>query len=145
MSDDASVVRSPTSVPQTVRVWHRRPLRLTAGTPEGTSVSDNGVEGRVEILEKLAVELAPLPQTVGRLCDRLEGVESRLTTVESRLTTVESEIVQLRADMNDGFSAIREEMAELGRETAGQILGTQRLIRVLHEDVVARISRIGGG
>lgn len=61
--------------------------------------------------------------------------------------------------MNDGFSAIRNELTEHAHETAGhflevqgeiaesqrQIGDTQRQMRVLHEDVVERISCLGEG
>jgi phage host-nuclease inhibitor protein Gam len=110
------------------------------------------LEGRVENLEKLVAVLEPLPHDVRRLGDRMDRVET--------------EVVRLRTDMNDGFSTVREEMAEHARETAGhiletqrqvtdvqrqltetqlQVIDTQRQMRVLHEDVIERISRIGKG
>jgi hypothetical protein len=43
------------------------------------------------------------------------------------------------------FSSIREEIGELGQKTAGQIFETERLMRLLHEDVVERIPKTGRG
>ena len=66
--------------------------------------------------------LAALPNQVADLASRFDGFETRLTAVEGQ-------IVQLRTDMNAGFSATRE---DLGRR-----------MRVLHEDVIARIALLG--
>ena len=111
------------------------------------------MDERVEDLEKLARRLAPLPAEVKQLSQRLGGVESRLGTVESRLGTVESQIVQLRTDMNDGFSAIRGEMkdgfdqvrsefrediAGLGRDMAEGFLRVEDKTRTLFEEYVGR-------
>jgi hypothetical protein len=68
----------------------------------------------------------------------LEGPVESL--VEDRLSTL---IRQLRADMNDGSSALRQDVAKHARDRNEQILATQRLLPVLHEDVIERLSRIG--
>ena len=81
------------------------------------------MEERVTNLEKLAETLVPLPEEVRGL--------------KVRVGAVESQIVQLRTDMNVEFSAVRGEMAgmkdelrediaALGRETAGHVLGLHR-------------------
>ena len=46
-----------------------------------------------------------------------------------RVTSLESQILQLRAEMHDGFSAID-----------GRFEETHRFMRVLHEEVLTRIS-----
>ncbi len=106
-------------------------------------MGERSLEARVENLENLAESLAPLPGDVRAL--------------GQRMARVESEIVQLRVGLGDEISAIRGELAGHARETAGhflamqgqlsatqeQIAATQRQMRVLHEDVVERISRLG--
>jgi hypothetical protein len=107
------------------------------------------MEERVTDLEKLAQTLAPLPGAVAELNVRMGGVEGRLTTVESQ-------IVQLRTEMNDGFSAVRAEMADMkaeltediaaqGRETAAGFLSLGTEMRTLHEDLIDRIARLHRG
>jgi uncharacterized coiled-coil protein SlyX len=59
----------------------------------------SSLERRVEILEQKVELLQDLPA-------RMTAVEGRLTAVEGRLTAVEAQIVQLRYDMNNGFSAL---------------------------------------
>ena len=98
------------------------------------------MDERIGDLEKLAHTLAPLPGQMAQLGDRLAGVVWRLGTVESQ-------IVQLRTDMNDGFSSIRgelkeglegvrselrEDIAALGRETAAGFLHVGTEMRGLH-------------
>jgi phosphoglycerate-specific signal transduction histidine kinase len=90
-----------------------------------------------------------------------------------RVGTMESQIVQLRTEMKDEFSAVRRELAEtrdnlLGviesgsqatqqmfnevrqdirafrQETNSRFDGLSTQMRVLHEDVIDRISRLGG-
>lgn len=106
---------------------------------------------RVAILEQKVEDLASLPDHVAR---------------------VELQIVQLRDEMRLGFSAVRQEIrqgddrvredlrAEM-RELRGELRGemqrlrelradiregdqeTRRYMRVLHEDVIARIAALG--
>ena len=54
------------------------------------------------------------------------------------MTALESQIVQLRRGMRDEFSAIRQEVRAGDDET-------RTLMRVLHEDVINRISLIREG
>ena len=110
-------------------------------------MSGRTMEQRVGDLEKLAQTLAPMPGQMAQLGDRVADVESRLGSVESRLGLVQSQIVQLRTDMSDGFSAtkeeLREDVAALGREMAAQFVRAGNQTRMLHEDLVERIGRIG--
>ena len=72
-----------------------------------------------------------------------QSVESRVESLERRVTDLEgsqqpldglaTQILQLRTEMREGFSAIRE---EFHRDLAA--LGNQ--MRVLHEDVIARLT-----
>ena len=78
------------------------------------------VDERVEILEQKVEGLQKLP---------------------ARMDAVESQILQLRGEMHVEFSAIRERFDSIDR----QFDETNRSMRVLHEDVIARISLIREG
>ena len=92
---------------------------------------------RVEILEQTVAELASLP---------------------SRMTAVELQIVRLRDEMHAGFSAVRPELAVMRDDLRTELKSTaeslraeirsgdeetRRYMRVLHEDVIARIAALG--
>ena len=114
---------------------------------------------RLAYLEGTVESLRDLP-------DRTARLEVRMGAVEVRLGTVEAQIVQLRVEMRGEFSAIRAEMATkeelrnglaglrwelrediaaLGREVAARFLESERLMRVLIEDVITRIAALGEG
>jgi hypothetical protein len=85
---------------------------------------------------------------------RSQSIESRVEKLEARVTMFEelparidglaSQIVQLRTEIGDEFSAVREEMRAGDEETRRvlradiQDLGTQ--MRVLHEDVMSKLA-----
>jgi hypothetical protein len=79
-----------------------------------------------------------LKDRVSILEQQMEGLRG----LPDRVAAVEVQIVQLRVDMNVGFSA-------LGKELRGEIKAgdeeTRRLMRVLHEEVIARIALLGEG
>lgn len=83
---------------------------------------------------------------------RVETLEPRVTALEElpgRMDRLELQIVQLRVEMRDEFSAIREEI-RAGDETVVSTLSVRiedalREARVLHEDAIARIAVIGEG
>ena len=89
-------------------------------------MSGRTVEERVVNLERLAETLAPLPGEV-------RDLTVRASAVEGRLATVESQIVQLRIDMDAGFSAVHGELSEMRGEQAG----LRREVSDLREDVAA--------
>ena len=80
---------------------------------------------RVEILEETVRELAALPK---------------------RVEAVESQVLQLRQDMRSEFSAmrneVRSEFAAIRREIRDGDEETRRYMRILHEEVLTRISTI---
>ena len=108
------------------------------------------VEGRLENVEGRLVDVE------GRLVNvegRLLNIEVRLVNVEGRLDTVELQIVQLRVEMRGEFSGVRQEMrdgtADLERRFAGHLLASEertgRQLRILHEDVIAKIVLLAEG
>ena len=123
-------------------------------------MADDPVMERVERIERTLESLVDLPVAVrqignqmGSLEARTAGLEARTAGLEartagleartagleahtaaltSRVERVELQIVQLRTEMKDEFSAVRRDVSELGTQ-----------MRVLHEDVIERISRLG--
>jgi hypothetical protein len=89
------------------------------------------------------------PSIVNRL-EILERKVELLDALPARVSAVESQIVQLRHDMNAGFSALREEMrtglevlrTDLRAEIRAGDEETRHFMRILHEDVIARIAAI---
>ena len=73
-----------------------------------------------------------LPERVTILEQRVED----LASLTARVTGVELQILQLRDEMRMEFSAVRQEIREGFHET-------RRYMRVLHEDVIARIAALG--
>ncbi len=110
----------------------------------------NPLADRVERLEIDVEDLKTLPATVGRMGERLDGIDSRLGSVEGRLGSVEGrlgsvegrlgavevQIVQLRREMRDGFLALKTELS-------GQIEANWQRTRALFEEVIDRIKTIG--
>jgi len=100
---------------------------------------------------------------VRNLTERVEVLEMKaelLGEVPARLSAVESQIVHLRTEMRGEFSAVRQEMSELGTGLRQEMRGletnlrqdmralndeTKAEMRVLHEEVLDRISRINEG
>jgi hypothetical protein len=97
------------------------------------------------------------------LTERVEVLEMKVGMLEelpARMSAVEAQIVQLRTEMRDGFSAVRQETREVGgalrsemQEQEGRLRQEMRALneetraeaKMLHEEVIDRISRIGEG
>ena len=80
------------------------------------------LNARVRILEQEVEDFKVLP--------------ARMQAVEGRLHAVEVQIVQLRQEMRAEFSTVRLEIQVGDGET-------RRYMRVLHEEVISRIARLG--
>ena len=110
---------------------------------------------RVEMLEDTVRELITLPA-------RIEAVEGRLASVDGRVGSLQMQVVQLREELHGEFSAIRGEVAALGSDLRTEMRAlnaetvarletkieagdeeTRRHMRLLHEDVIERIARLG--
>lgn len=128
------------------------------------------MDERLLNLEKLAETLAPMPARTDQFADRLEDVEGRfekvegllenvqgrLEDVDGRLGTVETQIVLLRADLevrtteilhviDAGSNATQSMFEEVLAAVRSGDEQTRREMRVLHEELVERISRLGEG
>jgi len=100
---------------------------------------------------------------VRNLTGRVEVLEMKVGSLEelpARMSAVESQIVQLRFEMHGEFSAVRQEMRDLGgtlrqemralnEETRAEMRTlneeTKAQLLTLHEEVLDRISRMGEG
>jgi hypothetical protein len=109
---------------------------------------------RVEKLEKTLESLADIPRRMTVVEERLGGLESRVGSLDGRVGSLELQIVQLRSEMRDGFSAVRQEAATMrsdllqvfdagSRATEALFKETWAQMRTLHEDVTSRIARLG--
>jgi predicted nucleic acid-binding Zn-ribbon protein len=78
--------------------------------------------------------LQDFEKRVGILEDKVELLEQ----LPARVTALESQILQLREEMGTEFSAVRSEIRAGDQET-------QRLMRVLHEETLARIETLDRG
>ena len=119
------------------------------------------MDERVTALEQLAESLSPLPAQMAEMNGRMTNVEGRLVRVdgrldgvEGRLGNVESQIVQLRDALDVRTSEILEVIDSASKATQTmheEVIRTvkegdeetRRQMRVLHEDLVERIGRIG--
>jgi len=110
--------------------------------------------------------------TLTQRVEILEQKVERLETLPARMAAVEWQIVQLRDEMQGGFSAVRQEMAVMADDLRtelhhglhgirgeldgihGELDGlraeiragdeeTRRYMRVLYEDLIARIAALG--
>ena len=72
---------------------------------------------------------------VGLLEKDLRGLPERVGALETRVTAVVVQLAELRDEIRTEFASVRQEGDE----------ETRRLMRVLHEDLVARISLIDRG
>ena len=69
-----------------------------------------------------------------------------LEQLPERLGALESQVLQLRDEMRAEFSATRSELRnELRQEIRDGDEKTRRLMRVLHEEVLARIETLDRG
>ena len=80
-------------------------------------MNEPSLNDRVQILEETVKELAVLP---------------------TRAEALELQIVHLREEMRGEFSVVRQEIRAGDEET-------RRYMRVLHEEVLARIATLGEG
>ena len=79
---------------------------------------------------------------------RVESLEVRVTQLEElpgRMDPVESQIVQLRTEMHDEFSAVRQEMREGFAKAEAGDEQTRNYMRVLFEDYIGRLKTIDEG
>jgi hypothetical protein len=74
------------------------------------------------------------PESLRVRVERLERRMENLELLPDRVSAVESQIMQLRDEMRNEFSATRALISDV-----------DRYMRVLHEDVIQRITTLGEG
>ena len=88
-------------------------------------------------------------ESLEKRMDRLERRVEILERLPDRVTAVESQIVLLRDEMRSEFSAVRADAVETRRVLTERMESlfdaNQRHVRLLHEDLVERIARMGEG
>ena len=88
-------------------------------------------------------------ESLEKRMDRLERRVEILERLPDRVTAVESQIVLLRDEMRSEFSAVRADAVETRRVLTERMESlfdaNQRHMRLLHEDLVERIARMGEG
>jgi uncharacterized coiled-coil DUF342 family protein len=150
---------------------------LTPAADDGIVVSTHGMDFAGPLSQPARCGDAPQP-IGGRamapqpLETRVESLEQRVTRLDAlpgRMDRLESQIVQLRTEMHDEFSAVREEIRTGGEEIHGAMgeLATRRemreefaavrqeirtgdeetrhYMRMLFEDYIARMKTIDEG
>ena len=102
-----------------------------------------------------------MPRDLEKRVETLEGKVELLKQLPARVSALESQVMQLRDEMRAEFSATRSALRnEFRQELAASATGlrarlrqeiregdeeTRRLMRVLHEEVLARIETLGRG
>jgi len=92
-------------------------------------------------------------ESLEKRMDRLERRVEILERLPERVTAVETQIVLLRDEMRSEFSAVRTDIRTGDEETRRMLTermeslfdANQRHMRLLHEDLVERIARMGEG
>ena len=105
------------------------------------------------MLDERMVNLERTVELCKELPSRMGAVEYRLGAVEQRLGVVELQVVQLRSEMREGFSAVRQdlrgEMAAMGTtlrgEMAAQGLKLRGEMRAMEDRLREEMSAIAGG
>ena len=128
---------------------------------------------RVEKLEKTVAALTSLPGEVSQLSRRVGTMESQIvqlrTEMKGEFSAVRGELAEVRGGLADVrgdlaetrdnlvgviesgsqatqqmFNEVRQDIGAFRQETNTRFDGLSTQMRVLHEDVIERISRLGG-
>lgn len=86
----------------------------------------DAIAKRLEIVEMAVEGLAGLPAQVASL-------DARVASLDARVGSLELQLLQFRKDVHSKFSALRTEVRDGDEQTRTQM-------RVLHEEVIARIA-----
>jgi hypothetical protein len=98
-------------------------------------MAESSLTERVDILEQIVAKLSDLPDRAGGL--EQQFVQFRQET-RAEFSGVRDEFAAVRQEMREEFSAVRAEIRAGDEET-------RRFMRVLHEDVIDRITLLGEG
>lgn len=109
------------------------------------------MDERVTALEKVAESLAPLPAQMAAMNDRMANVESQIVQLRGDLDVRTIEILEVVDSASKATQTMHDEVIRTIREGDQAVLRavregdeeTRRQMRVLHEDLVERIARLG--
>jgi predicted nucleic acid-binding Zn-ribbon protein len=93
---------------------------------------------RVDIAE-MRSDIAELRHSDASLHNDIAGLRNDMAGLRNDMAGLRNDMAGLRGEMLE----LRESMADNTRQLAGKILANQREMRLLHEEVLDRISRIG--
>jgi uncharacterized protein YukE len=108
---------------------------MVAAIREAWSVAEPSLVERVEKLEKTVDSLAKLPGEV-------RALGRRLVRVEARSVALELLIVQLRSEMNGGFSAIRGDLAQAKDHLLEIINSSSEATQSMFDDLSKRLGSV---
>lgn len=119
-------------------------------TPPAPADRVTVLEGKVDTLSDRVDTLAGRIDT---LVDRVDTLTDRVDTlaIDTRegFTRVDAEFVNVRTEMRTGFQALEYQIGASEEGTHAAIRGSQeetrRQMRILHEEVLDRIARLGEG
>lgn len=90
-------------------------------------------------IAEMRSDIAELRHSDAGLHNDIAGLRNDMAGLRNDMAGLRNDMAGVRGEMSE----LREGMANNTRELAGQILATQREMRVLHEAVIERIARIG--
>jgi len=82
---------------------------------------------------------------VARRVEILEEKVDALTQLPARVGAIETQLVALRTEVRTGFAGVREEFAAVREEMRAGDEETRRQMRILHEDLIARLALLQEG
>ena len=102
------------------------------------------IADRVETLEMIVEELRKLPAQIEALDARVASLDARLGSLNEQFlhfrTETRGEFSAVREEMRAGFAKVDEDFVRMREEMRQGDEDTRRYMRVLHEDVIARIA-----
>ncbi len=96
----------------------------------------DAIAKRLETVEMTVEGLTGLPGQVASLNTRVASLDTRVASLDTRVASLEVQFLQFRDEVRGEFSVLRTEIRAGDEETRVQM-------RVLHEEVLDRISKLG--
>jgi hypothetical protein len=104
---------------------------------------------RVAVLEEKVNTFVDVPARVGAVEIQLVAVRHDLTGLRNNLTALREDFESIRVEVRTEFVSVRAEAAAMEERLRGEIRNgdaeTRRQMRVLHEEVISRITLLQEG
>lgn len=108
----------------------------------------NDLEIRMENLEHTVAGLTGLPQQVENLSTRVQDLSTQVQDLSTQVLQlreeVRAEVSAVRDEVHGVRDELREDMASMHRDLAAVIATNHAQTLTLHEDLVQRITLLGG-